>query len=153
MGYYRPSTLNDCHLLAPNLRSQDLQELEYAHDLSPLEALTASFYASEECNTMIDNNGNIIGMFGIGRIGDQGKIWLTATEGLNDTKIVKQFLKENKIWLDQVKHNYSRLFNFVYEGNTITKRWLKWLGFNLNHRVPKYGRKEKPFWLFEMEVA
>ena len=153
MGYYRASTLEDCHKLAPMIRTQDLVELEYTNDLSPLEAITASYYASEECNTMIDNNEKIIGMFGIGRIGDQGKIWMIATPGLNDVSIVKQFLHEKKKWLNKVKNNYSRLFNFVYDENTMTKRWLKWLGFELKHHIPQYGNYKKPFWLFEMEIA
>lgn len=138
MAYYRTSVPEDAELLAPKMRKQDALEVWHSHGMSPLEALVSSYDVSVESNTIISNTGEVIGMFGVGEVTPQiGIPWLLASDEL--TKISREFLPESEKWVQRVNDRYDLLYNYVYAGNKISMRWLKWLGFSFIREIPDYG--------------
>jgi len=147
MAHYRQATLADCMKLAPILRDADKEELKLSSGEEPLEALILSLQISEECNAILSDEGNVIGMFGVATVDeDLGSPWLLGSDGIKD--ISKDFIKGSHAWLKKIQDNYTILFNYVHESNAISIRWLKALGFVFVQRVEKFGVGEAPFYEF-----
>ncbi|MNF12754.1 hypothetical protein D3C80_2143590 [compost metagenome] len=62
----------------------------------------------------------------------------------------RAFLRISSGWPNQLLQRYSVLRNFVDARNTVSIRWLEWLGFRLLEPVDIGGHQ---FRLFEMEAA
>lgn len=56
-----------------------------------------------------------------------GRIWFVASESVQD--IPKQFLRESKWFIQEIKQQYSVLIGYVDKNYEISKRWMQWLGF------------------------
>ena len=63
----------------------------------------------------------------------------------------KIFLKRSKPWLEDIKKDYNYLENYVDARNTLSIKWLKWLGFKVEDPIP-YGVNGEPFHKFTMET-
>lgn len=144
MAHYRPSILLDCDELASTMRKQDIQEIWHSHGMQPLEALVFSFQRAVEANSIISDDGKVIGMFGVGEYAPNvGIPWLLGSDEL--PKIAKEFIPQSREWLDRVNQRYDLLFNFVYAKNTTSIRWLKWLGFSFIRQIDDFGVNPAPF--------
>jgi hypothetical protein len=148
MAYYRPSKFGDCKVLAPNLRDSDKREVWASHGLEPLKALQFSFLLSEECNTIISDKQDIIGMFGVNNMGNIGVPWMLASDGLYEPSTARKFIKESKEWVNNTQGKYSVLVNYVAKDNHKTLKWLKFLGFTFINLHKKYGVNPQPFYEF-----
>lgn len=138
MAYYRPSFREDAAVLAPKMRKQDALEVWHSHGLSPLEALRFSFDESIESNSIIDDDGQVIGMFGVSEVAPiVGVPWLLASDRLK--AVQREFLPESEKWVQRINERYDLLYNYVYAGNTVSIRWLKWLGFSFVREIPDHG--------------
>lgn len=145
MAYYRPAVIEDCLDLAPRMRKQDMDEVRASHGHSPVEALLSSLNCSEEAFSIIHND-QVIGMFGVAPIVNRlGTPWLLASDEL--PQVSREFLPESRKWIESLAPRYDVLINYVHHKNTVSKRWLKWLGFNLlNERTYGVGNdKFNPF--------
>jgi len=145
MAHYRPSVREDCELLAPFLREQDKHEIAASHGLEPLAALQLSFMVCEECNSIIHDD-SVIGMFGVSDGGEYGVPWLLGSDRLLEIK--KEFIPQADAWVKEVNQRYPLLLNYVHAGNTVSKRWLKSLGFVFLKRIEEYGVGKEPFYEF-----
>lgn len=144
MAHYRPSVREDAVVLAPNMRDQDALEVWHSHNMSPLEALHFSLDHSVEANTIIANDGEVIGMFGVGEQSDLIAIpWLLASDRLRE--VAREFLPESEKWVKRVNAQYDLLYNYVYSGNTVSIRWLKWLGFSFIREIENHGHNPTKF--------
>lgn len=132
-GYVRTSHAGDIdEILEVGLRDQDVQELR-ALKITPRAALEHGLeYSEPECMTVVVDD-KAVAMFGVAPQDNHGIIWLLGTPGL--LKISRQFLRESRYWLDQVTMGYDLVGNIVHKDNTISIRWLKWLGFTFLRRV------------------
>lgn len=148
MGYYRPAKYGDCKVLAPNLREEDKSEVWASHGLKPLEALQFSFILSEECNTIISDNEDIIGMFGVTNFGDVGVPWLLMSDEIYKPSHAKQFVPQSKKWVSEVQKRYKLLVNYVAQENDKAIKWLRLLGFTFISLEPNFGVNPKPFYEF-----
>jgi len=144
--HYRPSTFQDCRDMAPNLREQDVNEIMASSGSQPFEALWASFDASEECFTIIHEDGDIAGMFGVSYNGHFASPWLLGTDKLTETKRV--MLPVAAKWVEEKVDQYSLLLNYVDVDNTVSRKWLKSLGFKFIKLIDDYGVGKKPFYQF-----
>jgi len=135
----RPAIPPDCVEIARNLREADLMEIVAGGHSDPLRCLMDCFERTERPMTGVWN-GTPICLFGVSRIryrffDDKGKWcprgigapWLLGTDEITDARW--SFLKESRVWLDQIKNDYDLLWNRVHSRNTVHIRWLKWLGF------------------------
>tara|TARA_R100001460_G_scaffold3427_5_gene10428 strand:- start:10006 stop:10467 length:462 start_codon:yes stop_codon:yes gene_type:complete len=148
MAYYRPSKYGDCKVLAPNLRYSDKREVWASHGLRPLKALQFSFLLSQECNTIISNKEDIIGMFGVNNMGNIGVPWMLASNGLYEPSTVRKFVKVSREWVSKTQNRYPILVNYVAKENQKTIKWLRFLGFTFTNLIENYGVNPQPFYEF-----
>tara|TARA_Y100000996_G_scaffold415127_1_gene408336 strand:+ start:2779 stop:3252 length:474 start_codon:yes stop_codon:yes gene_type:complete len=141
--HYRPATEQDAYEMAPNMRSQDAEEVMASHGWTPLEALVNSYNGSQECNSIIHEDGDVVGMFGVSDQGAFAMPWLLGANKMLDTKI--EFVPQAIEWVDRMSVQYPLLFNFVHKENKVAIRWLKSLGFEFIKEIEDYGVGQEPF--------
>ena len=147
MAYIRQATLADCIKLAPNLREADKEELLLSSGEEPLEALISSLQASTEFNAIINDQGQVIGLFGVATVDeDLGTPWLLGSDAIKD--ISKEFMCGSLAWIERVQDKYSILFNYVHEKNKVAIKWLRKLGFVFVQRIDDFGEGQAPFYEF-----
>lgn len=147
----RPSVEADVYEIAPRLREGDRLEVEAAGLPSPEYALKVSMENSQIAMT-VEFNGKPEIMFGVSTtsvLTGKGCPWLLGTDAvLHHYRI---FLRHSKGYLAMLEHGHDILQNVVDDRNTLSKRWLKWLGFELSDPVP-VGVNGEMFRLFEKRV-
>jgi hypothetical protein len=146
--YYRPSILDDVYDLAPRLRQADKDEVKASSNLDPLQALLISMQCSEETNSMIASDGEVVGMFGVAPTPDPmlGIPWMLASDRLPE--LTREFIPQSLEWVIETNNKYPILYNYVAKDNKKAIRWLKYLGFNFTQLVEKFGHGQKPFYEF-----
>lgn len=145
--YYRPATFQDCRELAPSLREQDAKEVMASDGLTPLRALQHSYNSSApECFSIIHEDGDIVGMFGLSNSGHFASPWLLGSHKLPETK--KVMLPVSAKWVEEKNDQYPLLLNYVHAENTVSMRWLKALGFKFIKLDKEYGVGKQPFYQF-----
>lgn len=144
--HYRPARFEDCREIAPLMRSQDAKEVFYSNGLNPLRALQESYRVSQICNTVIHKDGSAVGMFGLSINDVFASPWLLGTDKL--TEVPKQFIPQAQEWVEDMNDKYPLLINFVHAENTVSKRWLKSLGFEFIKLDKEYGAGKQPFYQF-----
>ena len=146
--HYRPSKIEDCDEVAPLMRSQDVIEIMYSNGLKPLEALQKGFEASQVCNSIIHEDGSVVGMFGVCDSGVIASPWMLGTDRAVDKTTRKSFIPQAKDWVNQMSSIYPLLTNFVHAENKISMVWLKSLGFEFIKLDKEYGVGKQPFYQF-----
>ena len=135
--------------VASFMRQADIDEIKAATGSTPEQALDYSFRMSDFCFAGCVA-GRAIGMYGVGTINvlnNTGAPWLLGTEEILQHKI--SFLRQSKQHLMQLSGQYIELKNMVDDRNTLSKLWLKWLGFTLSEPVIA-GLEQRPFRHFSM---
>lgn len=95
-------------------------------------------------------DGDLVAVWGAGRLtplSDVGVPWMLTTNKVLDHKVL--FLRSCDL------HNillpgYHRLRNWVDVRNTLSIRWLRWLGFDVSDTPEPFGPYSLPFYRFEM---
>lgn len=146
MHHYRPSEFLDCREVAPEMRLQDVIEVGYSNGLEPLRALQEAYRVSQVCNSVIHEDGSVVAMFGVSDNGIFASPWLLGTDKLLDTR--KEFIPQAKEWVEEMSSIYPILLNYVHVDNTVSKRWLKSLGFEFIKLEKEYGVGKQPFYQF-----
>jgi hypothetical protein len=146
----RPATVFDAVQLAPNLRAADREEVEALSGRDPMDVLVASVEQSSSAWAGLAN-GNLVCLFGVvpaTLIGVTGVPWLL---GSNDVcAYSRQFLRRNRAYVHEMLQEYPILRNVVDERNSVSIRWLRWLGFTMGAPTPM-GARGLPFIPFGME--
>lgn len=136
--------------IAARMRAADVAEIEAATHKTPDRALKDAFELSGRCWTgMVDDTPAF--MFGVYKpmaIGEEAVPWLLGTDDV--LKVKKSFLMLCIPYLDEMRQGSRLLFNYVDARNTLSKRWLRWLGFRMGGAEP-YGHRKMLFHRFEME--
>jgi hypothetical protein len=144
--HYRPARFEDCRDMADRMREQDAKEVMASNGLDPLRSLQVSFNSSAECHTIIHEDGSIVGMFGVADCKAFGSPWLLGTDKLIDTRA--EFIPQAKQWVEKINNDYPLLLNYVHAENTVSKRWLKSLGFKFIDLIKEHGVGRQPFYQF-----
>ena len=144
-GKIAPSVKEDARELAPYLRHGDIDELRYYSDITPFEALTASYNNAKISLTLKDPHGNIVTMFGVGWTPNPrvGRIWLLSSNYIY--KIGRPFLRSCPEILNHLFIGHDVVFNHVHDHNTVSIKWLQWLGFEATQKFPEVGKEKQPF--------
>ena len=127
-GNVRASVQKDIDLIVEaGLREQDQVELN-AMDADVRSALEHGIaHSSPSCLT-VTVNSLPAAMFGVVPVQPRcGLVWLLGTDDI--LKVSTQFLRESKSWLGHISKEYDLVGNVVHESNSVSIRWLKWLGF------------------------
>lgn len=144
-----PADASHIASIAERMRAADVDEVMAASGRTPHEALEISLRKSAIAWTaLIDGRPEI--MFGAG---DLNVLTLTAAPWLLGTDAVAQnyraFLRGSLDWRDQLLGRYAVLRNVVDDRNEISKRWLRWMGFELSEPAA-LGVNGEMFRLFEL---
>jgi len=117
--------------LYEDLREEDMLEILglMSH---PRDAIIFSYATSSKCYSVKDEMNNLYCSFGVAHIKGTniGSAWLLGTRRL--PKIKKFFLKHSKEKVEELLNGFDYLTNFVMRTNTLSIRWLEWLGAEFN---------------------
>lgn len=117
----------DAPMLYEDLREEDMMEcIGLMHH--PRDAVYSSFEASSKCYSVKTCQDGLLACFGVSPRENIGIAWLLGTR--NFYKIKKKFVKESQMWIDDLMDGFDYLTNYVMEANTLSVRWLTWLGAN-----------------------
>ena len=141
----------DIAVLVRNMRKHDVQEVNAATRMGVRNAVETSVNLSTYAKTGLVND-ELVCMWGvcpISLISSSGSPWMLGTDLIEKKQRI--FLRRSKPWLEDIKKGYKTLENHVDERNTLSVRWLKWLGFEMNKAEP-YGVNGELFHKFTMET-
>lgn len=146
-GHYRPYKQEDIIAVAQTMCEADATEVLLSDGLEPLKALQRACRDSEEVNTIVAPDGEILGMFGLSYMDDMtGSPWMLTSGKLS--KYYMQFLRESKKWVAHANEQRPLLLNYVHVDNKNAILWLKFLGFKFVRMVDEYGVGKAPFYEF-----
>ncbi len=111
--------------IVPYLRQADIDEIHAMTEIPPAVAVSYSIANSERGFTAL-LNGRPCAVFGV----QQGCIWLVGTDDISKHPVT--FYRLSKKIFSQLKKGYPVLENFVHVNNTLSLRWLQWLGFHID---------------------
>lgn len=148
--FVRETQPGDAEALAPVLREADLREIAASCGGEALMAVKRSVAASTVCHTIIDEQGEVAGIFGTAPLSPGlAIVWLLGSPALEAGRTARQFLRESKLWALRLQLHTPVLVNFVDARNTTTIRWLKWIGFEFRERPVPFGIEGRPFYMFQ----
>jgi hypothetical protein len=126
---YPAEPATDFPFIAEHMRSADREEIEAASGHTPLQALDASFARSLIAFTAkID--GEPVAVFGVGDHDECGGIgipWMLSTSAIEKQAV--QAARLTRRYVKMFDKFYPILFNCVGEWNLLSRRWLRWSGF------------------------
>lgn len=138
-SYILPTTPWDSDELASNLRDQDAEEI-LGMGVKPRDAIDYSFAHSKKqhCMRMMSNE-RLVCCFGVGDgPNNTGVIWCLGTPVVK--KVQQTFLRYSRQWVDYLAEGYDYVYNMISEANTVSMRWLQWLGAEFPEtQTPKAG--------------
>lgn len=141
MKQYRPATIRDAVAVANNLRDEDRSEVE-GLGLSLLH-LPFGIATCDFATYFYTRDGSDAGIAGVADVGNgAGQVWMLCTPAILKEPIT--FVKQAKLWLSEVEHNYQLLWNLADARNHMHHRLLKHLGFKALRAVP-CGPEQLPY--------
>jgi len=130
--------------IAAHMRQADRDEVWASSLNEPETALSASLAASPLAWTgLVD--GIPVCMFGAAAaamLASRGCPWLLGTAAVEDHAVA--FLRRNRAQVRLMLEVFGTLANHVDSRNTVSRRWLEWLGFTI-HPAKPYGPLGLPF--------
>lgn len=145
--FVRAATREDCLDLAPRLRAEDVQECLYSSGLPAKESLLLCFHSGETFAVVWGDE--VVALFGhMGVPGVIGVPWMLAAPALSSIR--KSFLRECREYVHRMLTIYGRLENYVWVGNELHIKWLRWLGFEFELAQP-CGLDGQMFYRFSMK--
>ena len=75
-----------------------------------------------------------------------GEPWLLTSADLKDAKVA--FAKASRQYIPYLRNRFTFLHGWVYERNTVSIKWLKWLGYTLAP-APSLATNGRAYYAFE----
>lgn len=123
----RQAREEDIDQVVPHLSPDELSRFHLA-GLAPRDALKRILDVQTYTGLV---SGKVACMFGIRfseNIGEYPTLWLIKTPVLVGRNV--RFLRQNQRFIKWAVSQFGPLESCVSKGNTISKRWLEWLGFH-----------------------
>lgn len=147
-----PARAAHVRTIARRMRQADRDEVFAASGRSPAQALCFSLRKSALAWTALID-GRAEAMWGVGDINvlaGVGAPWLLGTDEV--PRYFIHFLRASVGFRDQLLERYATLRNFVDDRNTVSIRWLAWLGFTLHDPAMFRGHAFRMFELRSGDV-
>lgn len=138
-----PSSLEHVEAMAPLMREFDKRELWAGSAMLPYEGLLFAYQHSQAFTAIRPDEKTPILMFGISRprlLDGHRCVWLLGTDQMDHFK--KRFVKQSGEILHLLASG-DTVYNHVIEGNEVSLKWLKWLGFSIDDPQPHGWLKKK----------
>ena len=145
----RPATFRDALVL--NMRRADREEVEALSGRDPRAVLVESVEHSTYAWAGLADD-KLVCLFGVAPaslVGVTGIPWLLGSDAI--CTYSRPFLRRNKLFVTEMLKEYPILRNVVDARNTVSIRWLRWLGFTMGEPAPM-GARGLPFIPFAMET-
>lgn len=145
-----PATLEHAAAVAAKLRDADREEIAATSARDPRSVLRLAVIASHRAWAGVAD-GEPVAVFGVAPanlLDGRGSPWLFGTEWIE--RHPAAFLRRTRRLMPQMRAGYAMLENYVDTRNAMAKRWLAWLGFEIEPAAP-YGRAGLPFHRFTMK--
>lgn len=115
--------------VAENLREQDRAEVEASSGMDPKASVALSILMSSRAFAVLDREGVPVCLFGVAPhpLPGVGVAWLLGTDGL--LKEALPIARGSRQYLAELHQEFPLLWNYVDERNTLSIRWLRWMGF------------------------
>ena len=110
--------------IVPYLRKADIDEITAFSGISPDLAVSFSIATSERAFAAILDD-RLCAVFGV----CHGVIWLVGTNEITQHPVT--FYRASRKIFKAISSGYSRLENYVDTRNSLSLRWLEWLGFDI----------------------
>ena len=137
--------------IADNMRHADAVEVMAMCGYTPRQALRVSMECSR-MSAVVLADGVPLAILGLG-VRDVllgiGTPWLLSSE--QAVKHKRQFLELSPPVIQEMLTICPKLVNYVHSENSLSIRWLKWLGFTMDEPLP-IGINGEMFHRFHMEV-
>ena len=135
-----------------NLRDADAREIlaAYGPGTSIPMKVFESYLCSRDSSFVAFADNAPFCVFGVRRpciLSEIAVPWLVGTNLL--PKHARRFARGSRAVVDTWSRHFPYMRNYVDERNTLAKRWLQWLGFELYSAEP-FGAAGEPFHKFEM---
>lgn len=145
---YKPG---DAERLAPRMREADKAEVFAATGDSPLTALKRGEGVSVPLCTILDDQHNVIGIFGAVPDAEDNvsaSVWMLGADALIRSPLKRWFLRECPKYIDGLNNLYPMLHGCIDARNTVHVQWLRWMGFTFISTIEQYGYEKRPFMEF-----
>jgi len=121
-----PATLEAAREIGEHLSEADAEECRLGSGLEPVYAVTVSVKMSTEA-WVVTLHGRPMVATGYTVVGDgMAAVWLL---GVEDARMYRRaFLEHSRRLLATMLAKVPTLYNYVWEQNARSLRWLKWLG-------------------------
>jgi hypothetical protein len=136
------ATLEDGEYIASNMREADRREIWASNRHTPQEAIAICLQQKVCLCAHIDGIPAIL--FGC----SPGVPWLLSTDDIKKIGVV--FIMRSRGYVSEWLKEFGVLENYVHSENTLSIRWLKWLGFSILEPVTV---NNETFYRFEMRDA
>lgn len=139
------SVLDDVLELAPNLRLDDINELE-ALGLTPLQSLLRGFIFSSECYS-VKWQSKTIGLFGVANHEMPkgfGSVWFLGSDECTNHPIT--FVKEGIRYTNKWLQKYDIIINAVDVRNKSHVEWIQRIGMSVSNPIIINGYKFLQFY-------
>ncbi len=145
-----PASADHIETIGSRMRQADIDEVFAISGRGPRSALRYSMEKSVYSWTILFD-GVPEAMFGVGDINilsGIGAPWLLGTDAIE--RNYRLFLKTSVGFRDQLLSRYPIMRNLVDERNTVSRRWLAWLGAEFSEPMNVNGHS---FRIFELRSA
>ncbi len=132
--------------VVPHLRRADVEEIIASCGLSPRLAVAFSM-ATADPGWAVELEGRTLAVFGASPAGGGvGRPWLVGTDELEDYPVA--FFRVSREIVEDMSAKYDLLENWTDARNTLSLRWLEWVGFTLEppEAFGPQGRLFHRFW-------
>lgn len=136
--------------IAARMRQADREEIWASHKAEPLEALLKGMRAADSCYVVMVDEEPVV-MCGVApMVGDPsvGVPWLLGTDKI--LRYQRSLLRLCRPQLAAMRGKYVELVNYVSCTNTVSIRWLRWMGFSFGEII-QVGKEENLFVKFFMQ--
>lgn len=145
-----PAEPEHVEALVNRIRRADLDELASC-GVDPMTALLMSLALSTEAFTWMHGT-EVVAVFGVAPDPEHvgvGCPWMIGTDRIR--REARFVIEESRALIDRFNRQYPLLENYIHPGNTASKRWLQWCGFQFGEPEP-YGAKGELFLPFFKEL-
>lgn len=128
-----PATLAHAEAIAANPRPADVAEVWASHRATVMDAMRRGMRYGARTGLV---DGEPVCMFGT--VPDCALLvpWMVSSAAMDTLRVQKSLLRLSKSVVAGMRAHGATLFNAVDDRNEAAKRWLAWLGFELDDAVP-----------------